>query len=482
MQPRHAVRSPQSAVRSPQSAVRSRGCVAFRLATATAALAALLWLAPLAMATPLPPPGCTKTYFLPAGVPDAYAAPIRFNHVNLTNPHLQPPGSLLASTVVPPTDYAYPGVSAASVLWRCEARLLPKLRFLVATNGDSRFGGHHDIGGPDGLTDVYATWFNHVGLKLTMDGVVLRRRWQAVPLTRYHRHTITELGKTREVIDIRLQDIPALHAELYRVSTVTPEEGRFQACGSVSGGNPTATGLGYLCAEPNAYIQLAGYEGATLLPEHDQEGDDSDTAYNFWYTGNGFGYRMYLASTLTTRSSCTVRNATPHVTFPAVSVAQLLAGHEVSMPFEVNLECHDAVKTNSKTRPVFIGIQVSPGAWRAAQALGLVNNAGGVSALVSDQTGLDAGLAQGVGVSLSNPDTGAQMNFAGHSNALPTTARPSEAGWYPVLEGSTKTGPSSTSSYSYYQRRYSATLHALPGHAVTAGRIHATAYVVVKVQ
>jgi len=404
---------------------------------------------------------------------DHFAAPIRFGRVTLTSPYLQPPGSLLASVVVPPTDYTATGANADTVLWRCDAADLPSLRFLVATNGDSRFGGHNNIGRADGLTSVYATWFDHVGLRLTMAGVEVSRYWKSVPLASYATNHIN--GK--DVIDIRLKDMPPLHAELYRVSTLTPKAGASGVCSTLNNRQPTASGTPYDCARPNAYVQLAGYGNGA---EHDAEGEDSNTRFKFWGRDNGLGYRLYHTATLVARTSCAVRNAPAHVKFPPATLAQIQAGREIAVPFSVQIECNNAAQSGTGRNQVTIGIQVSPGAWRAAQTLNLVNGAGGVSALVSDQYGLDPALAQGVAIKLKNADTGNSLLFAGQANA--PVSDPINAGWYPIKRGSRRIGASETEGYSHYQRHFIATLHRLPGQAVTAGRIHATGYVVVKVQ
>lgn len=131
---------------------------------------------------------------------DGRSALIEFGKINMTDTYFAPVGSLLATTVVPSTNYTSGGASGSSVLWECDATDLPNIYFLVATNGDDRVGGFHNAGGPDGLSDVYATWFAFVGLKQTMAGVTLGRYWKKVPITSY----ATQGTK----IQIRLQDIP----------------------------------------------------------------------------------------------------------------------------------------------------------------------------------------------------------------------------------------------------------------------------------
>jgi len=414
---------------------------------------------------------CQRTTHLKADT--HHTAPIRFGRVTLTSPYLQPPGSLLASVVVPPTDYTSTGANADTVLWRCDAADLPNLRFLVATNGNSRFGGHNNIGRPDGLIGVYATWFDNVGLRLTMDGVVVTRTWKSVPLAGYAAHTV----RGKSIIDIRVKDVPPLHAELYRVSQITPKAGYVTTCSTLNQRKPTASGTPYDCPRPNAYVQLAGYGSGA---KHDLEGEDSHTHFKFIGAHNGFGYRLYHAATLVARTSCAVRNAPAHVKFPPATLAQMQAGHEIPVPFSVQIECNNAAPSGTGQNQVTLGIQVSPGAWRAAQALNLVNPVGGVTALVSDQYGLDATLAQGVGIKLKNADTGNVLYFAGQSDTPSTTA--ANAGWYPVRQGARKIGASTETGYTHYQHNFTATLHRLPGRTVTAGRIQATGYVVVKVQ
>jgi len=335
-------------------------------------LPVLILLLPAASATAKT--GCEQTGY--TGTATRYAAPIRFGNVTLASAHLQPPGTLLASTVVPPTDYGYSKANADTILWICDASVLPQLHFLVSTNGDSRYGGHNEIGQADGLSDVYGTWFKNVGLRQTVDGVPVSRYWRRVPLRDYDR---VKTGK-RDLIYIRLKHVPALHAELYRVSSPVPNKGASAACGGIEK-DPASKGIVYACSMPNAYISLVG-PGL----RHDNAGEDSSTRFVSWKNDNGFSYRMYRGSTLFQHASCAVRNNTPHVMFPTVTRAHMQAGGEISAPFNVQVECEDAAVSGTGNGQVSIGIQVSPGAWRAAQQLGLVTSDGGVRALVTDVT------------------------------------------------------------------------------------------------
>ncbi|WP_069861767.1 fimbrial protein [Pseudomonas citronellolis] len=396
---------------------------------------------------------------------DTRTAQIPFGKINLTDTYLQPVGSLLGSALVPPTNYTYGGATASTVLWTCAKTDLPNLYFLVATNGDSRVGGQHETGAVDGLSGVYATYFSYVGLKLTMSGVTVSRYWQKVPLTTY-----VESGNN---IQIRLQDIPPLQAELYRISTLPPS-------GAYACGGPLAPPRNYTCVQPNAYIQLVG-PGIS----HDEIGEDSYSHYDFWGVDNGFGYGMRDAASITQTATCVARNATPLVLFQSISVQQLQAGASTQANFNVQIECSNSAASGTASGQTAIGIQVSPGAYSAAQSLGLVNGSGGVEALVSDNYGNDPNLAQGVGITLRNAGTGTAMVFVGqpgNTGNLPSQypTGPS-AGWYPVLDGANPLG-SSQSGYTNYLQTFTASLQQLPGNTATPGKVHATAYVLVKVQ
>lgn len=411
---------------------------------------------------------------------DGRTAQIAFGRINLTSPHFQPVGSLLASVAVPPTNYTYNGANASTVLWNCALTDMPNVHFLVATNGDDRVGGYWELGAADGLPGVYGTWFAYVGIRQTMDGVVLSRYWQSVPVTNYDTQGNRAL--------IRLGHLPVLQAELFRLNSLPPTTGAASnyCSGVTGGGGPTGLGSAsaaatpYTCIQPNSYIQLVG-PGLT----HDNVGEDSATVYRFFGADNGFGYGMRAASTLSNNATCMARYATPRVLFPSISAQRLREGGSSEASFSVQVECSDVAVSGAGGGQTAIGIQVSPGAYQAAQSLGLVNAGGGVSALVSDAYGTDASLAQGVGVYLRRASDGQNLNFVGQpgitGQGMSTSPSGAAAGWYPVLAGATPLG-SSQSGYTNYGLSYDVSLRQLTGRVAMPGRFQATAYVLVKVQ
>ncbi|EJD6475828.1 fimbrial protein [Providencia rettgeri] len=411
---------------------------------------------------------CTNT--LVTQTEDGYSALLPFGRVNMTDTYFQPVGSVLASIVVPSTSYKHGGATASSILWECDKADLPDVYFLVATNGDDRDGGFFDIGGPDGLTDVYGTKFAYVGLRQTMAGVSITRTWKKVPLQSY---TETSNGK----IQIKLADIPPLQAELIRISSLLPISGSASAFCGTTQYRASSTGTNYACNQPNSYIQLVG---PGLI--HDQIGEDSAYRFLFWGADNGFGYRMQNSS-LSNNATCVARNATPYVLFPTVPTQALNDLQTREAQFSVQVECSDAVSSGISGGQTAIGIQVSPGAFKAASNLGLINAQGGVQMLLSDNYETDPNIAKGVGISLYNSSTQKKLVFLGQPDYSSSTpwASGTNSGWYPVLEGAQPMGPS-IAGYSYYQQQYTAVLGKIPGQTVTAGRVYATAYVIVKVQ
>lgn len=192
---------------------------------------------------------------------------------------------------------------------------------------------------------------------------------------------------------------------------------------------------------------------------------------------------MRDANKLYNNPTCTVRNATPLVLLPTISVRDLDAGMASSANFNVQLECNNTVVSGLNDTQVALGFQVSEGAYSAAQSLNLVNASGGVRALVSDNYNAPE-MAKGVGITIANSASpGQPMTFLGQSTNVPLSPTPAgnNAGWYPVLAGATSNG-SSYPGFSNYSLSFIASLQKLPGMTVTAGRVHATAYVIVKMQ
>jgi len=393
---------------------------------------------------------------------DERSVKLPFGRVNLSNRAFHPEGTVLASVVVPSTSYTFGGAHGESVLWICDKTDLGQLKFLAATNGDSRFGGEFEL-----IPGVYGTWFDHVGLRQTLGGVELTRHWQSIPLGSYK-----EVG---DKLHIRLSDLPTMVAELVYVDSHVPPSGWYNCGGYPSKPINNKDGLNYSCLQPASYIQLYG----PGIP-HDEPGEDHrDYHWDFWGADNGFGYTLWNAATLSANPTCVVHSVTPHVHFPTVTVNELEQGGSANANFSLVLDCESATVSGSGSGETAIGIQVSEGAFRAAQQLGLVRD-GGVDYLVSDQYGLP-GVAKGVGIALIDSE-GNQRRWVGQPGTVGRGHyRGPLAGWHPVSWGSKMIGLSPPDNY-LLQLDFNARLQQLPGLPIEAGKVKATAHVTVKVQ
>jgi len=395
---------------------------------------------------------------------DERAVKLSFGRINLSHPLLNPEGTVLSSIVAPPTEYRFGGATSDSVLWICDKKDVEsgQVKFLAATNGDSRFGGEFEL-----IPGVYGTWFDHVGIRQTMNGVQLTRFWQEVPLQNYE--------TVGDKVHIRLGNLPILSAELIYVDSHVPESGWYNCAGYPTAPTNSKEGLNYSCNQPSSYIQLYGPD----IP-HDEPGEDSrEFHWDFWGADNGFGYTLWNSATLSANPTCFVQSATPQVQFPTISVSELENGGEAIGSFSITLNCASSTVSGSGSGETAIGLQVSEGAFNSAQQLNLVHD-GGVDYLLSDQYG-QAGISTGVGIALEDSD-GNQRRWVGHPGTVGIGHhRGPLAGWHPVLWGSKQIGHASPDNY-LLQMDFNAVLKKLPGHNASAGKVKATAHVLVKVQ
>ncbi|WP_332120708.1 fimbrial protein, partial [Escherichia coli] len=107
---------------------------------------------------------------------------------------------------------------------------------------------------------------------------------------------------------------------------------------------------------------------------HDEVGEDSADHYDFWGGDNGFGYGMRSVNRLYNNATCVARSATPLVLLPTIAEAQLNAGMESTANFNVRVECSNSVQSGISDTQTALGIQVSEGAYTAAQKLGIINS------------------------------------------------------------------------------------------------------------
>lgn len=414
---------------------------------------------------------CTRVTSINAGA-DGRGASSGLGNINITSNYLQPVGSPLGSSIVSfSNSYSYPNPEA--VLYECDITDKDSIYEVFATNGDDRVGGYWDIGAADGYPNYFATYFPYVAIKLTHlnSGKDFIRNWQEYPIQSYN-----TVGNK---IQIRVKDFSQIRADAIKVSSLPGA--KFSYCGSNTMA-PTTGKSSYTCTQPNGYVHFKGpgISGETA-------GTDSNDHYGTWGTGRWMviGMGTPPIASLSHTATCVVRNHTPLVILPTISVTELNAGKVSSSTFDINIECDNTMQSGIQTDNTSLGLQTTVEAFQKAQQLNLVNSQGGVSYLLSDGYGVNPSIATGVGIELSNTSTGAVMPFVGWSGCSTNTpcsaATSSASGWFPVLAGSSSVG-SSASGYTNYLIQLTASLKKLPTEKVVSGAVDAKAYIIIKVQ
>ncbi|XKM13442.1 fimbrial protein [Orbaceae bacterium ac157xtp] len=392
--------------------------------------------------------------------------------VNVTDNYIQPPGSIIASSVINyAPSFSYP--SPDTVVYTCDLEDRDKIYEIFATNGDDLHGGFYTVGAEDGLSGFYQSKIRYTGIKLTHlnTGITFTKYWQQYPITSY----LVDGNK----IKIRAKDFSAVKVEIAKVSSQGYTSG---AASSFCGNDWHGVGP-YSCTQPNGYVIFKGPGTGETPPI------GSDSAYNYqgfnehW---TSIGMVTPPRTNVTMNTTCVARNVTPVILFPTMSISELNAGKTVQNNFTITVECSNTVKSGTAVGQTAIGIQTSLEAYQTAKSLGLVNSNGGVSFLLSDGYGTDTKIATGVGITLISPD-GKNLPFVGWQNCNgggSTSLCPGgkEAGWFPILTGAINGGNSPQAGYQYLTSQFTAILQKIPNQTVTPGTIHAKGYVLVRVQ
>ncbi|WON76641.1 fimbrial protein [Serratia sp. UGAL515B_01] len=377
--------------------------------------------------------------------------------ININTVAFQANTSLIASGTVSFLQSGGQPYSAEQVLFRCTPDEAGKLYEYYATNGGSAHAGNVELGSAYGLPETYQTAATGMGLRATnlVTGEYYSRYWKARPL-------INLETDSQGWILVKAKHFSDTYVELFRLETA-------------QGSNTTGI---YALPQPNTYI---AFRGGTLSSDL-KVGTDS-----FNTSSNGSAYSpgavsLYNRVYIRRAASCSVTNVTPTVTFPVITVSELRSGGSRQMPVTINFDCQTGSPANGHltdfsngiaANHTAMGILVNPANAAAAISAGFGLSGGAVSYLLSDGYGSDPGVATGVGIQFSRPN-GTPLNL------LTTLTGVESAGWYPVLDDAT--AGAVVNGVTRYTKTLNATLKALPGNKVTAGKIDATAQVIIQVQ
>ncbi len=382
--------------------------------------------------------------------------------VNINNSTFQPDGTILATGIVPLIGNQTYG--AEQILYRCQASDAGSLFEYYATNGDATYAGHTEVGTDDGMPQSYETYIPGMALRATnmLTGQYYSRYWQA--------RALTDLDTDSEGwLLIKAKNFSSTKVELIRLSD------------SKGGWGATATGI-YPQSQPATYIAFKGPGIGNNL----SVGADSDNHYDGWYSAWPGGVNLYNRLYIRRSASCVVDNVTPVVIFPTISVSQLRAGASVQKPINISFSCQSGSPANSgvtafnsgvAANQTAMGILVNPENAATATSLGFSTSGSGVTWLLSDNYGVDSTVATGVGIQISR-NNGTVLNLLSTLNGAVLGGN--AAGWYPILDDAA--AGNVTNGMTTYTKTLNATLKALPGQTITAGKVSATAQVIIQVQ
>ncbi|MBJ9977671.1 fimbrial protein [Pseudomonas sp. S75] len=383
--------------------------------------------------------------------------------INVSDPSFMPYPALIASSVTPFTQYgAAGGYDPEQVLFRCAAS--DPVYEMFSLNGDDPysgwFQGGDSVGNGIGLQAAYRTAWPNVLLRLTHmeTGQYFTDVWRERLLTGLD---IDSRGYQL----VKAKNLSAVRAELFS-APIDPTYSYYSA---------TTPSQIYGYPEPSGYIAIKG-PGLS----YPTVGQTHYGNWAGWYANWPGSLSLFNKVTLKRFPTCAVTTVTPYVVFPSMSLNEVNAGGSRELPFQVSLRCQSGAVNGTGVNATALGIKVSSGALAASSALGLLNAQGGLSYLVSDRYG-QPGMAEGVGIRLLRD--GSPMTLLANEDSANGSAAQAR-GWYPVI-GTGADQTASASGIVHYTETFRARLEKLRSGTqptVTAGRIEATAQVIIRVQ
>lgn len=381
--------------------------------------------------------------------------------ININSSTFQPDGTLLATGIVPMVGRET--YNPEQILFRCQASDISSLYEYYATNGDNGYGGEYEVGSAYGIPEAYQTYVRGIAIRVTnlSTGQYYSRNWQARPLTDLDTDSLGWLL-------VKAKNFSQAKVEIFRLNAVA--------------GASANTGL-YPYSQPSTYIAFKGPGFSNNLAV----GRSSGNYYDGWYSSWPGAVNLYNRITTRRSASCMVNNVTPLVLFPTMTINQLRSGATSQKPISISFSCQTGAPANSGLSAFASGIAAgqtalgilptNPTSIAEATSLGFGTSGGGVTYLLSDNYGVDPSVAKGVGIQISRTN-GTVMNMLGSLNGAVLGGN--TAGWYPVLDDAKAGG--TANGMTSYTKTLNATLKALPGQTVTAGKVSASAQVIIQVQ
>ncbi|WP_217557721.1 fimbrial protein [Vibrio metschnikovii] len=372
--------------------------------------------------------------------------------INITDESFQPVGTLLASSIVPFIAYGQSvGYDPEQVLFRCDAADENQLYEVYAVNGRDAFSGMYEDGKHLGVERAYATYIDSLMMRVknNSSGQYFSKLWQYRSLTGLDRDAQGRiLVKAKNFTDITV--------ELFR---------------HISGAGYVSSVYDY--NKPAAYIAFAG-PGLTYPLEGRDSQNHNPGFYSFWPGNISLYNQLYIRRA----GGCAVTSVTPYVLFPTVTIDELMRGVTREANIQINYRCQASANINGPAvNANAIAFKIGSSNYLEARALGLLN-LDAVTHLVSDGYG-NNNVAKGVGVTLVRSD-GVDQPFLHFEfrTSLDAIYDAKKDGWRPLLGNQVG---SIDGSYQYSDN-YQVIFGKLPGITPTAGKYHAKAEVLIRVQ
>ncbi len=368
-------------------------------------------------------------------------------------------GDLIGSSTASLDDMGREGVGSyrgEQVLFRCSPDA-GDLQEFFSTNGDNPNAGKDDISHISGIPGTYRFPEENIISRVTnLDtNQVVTRYWLARQMKNLDKD---EQGWTL----VKVKNFSRYKVDLYQC----------KACGSETDS----------WMQPIAYVAFKGGAGLNSMSPNLSVGADHNNNWSGWH--NDWPGAINPKPNLNVRTgkvTCAVRNTTPVVNFPPMSVAELEGGKKATMPITIDIQCESGfgkLSSGTGANQTAMGIMARDENAAYARPLGLVTGGSAVTDLLSDGYG-GKNVAQGVSVVLYESNGTTPIYFL---TSRYLTMGGAKDGWYPVLQDATQTG--SDINWDYYTRTVNATFEAFhPGKGeVSAGKYKATAEVVIAIQ
>lgn len=373
------------------------------------------------------------------------------------NSSLQPAGTVLTSSGgIPFTTYAHKGggYDPEQVFFRCTPDTAGQLYEAFSTNGDDAYAGWYEANDVPGAR---LTVMKNIALRLTHDatGSTFTDSWQQRPMENLDVDTNGNfLIKAKNFSTISVELIKTLDTRYYV--------------------NQLASANYNSYVNPNAYVVFRGPGIASWdikVGQPHRGGNWAGWANDWPSVISLYGNNIQVKRA----AMCQVKDFTPVVYLPMITVAQLKQGEYSSAPFHVGFACESSVVSGvaAGSGNVALGFLAPEASVYSAWSFNLITGKS-VTWLLDDQYG-KPGHARGVGVQVYR--AGKPITFM----AVSTPGNGTDGGWMPAVGSNTQL-EGSQDGVNYYHETFEARLASFGADTLKAGEYQSHAQILLRIQ